>query len=104
MATEPGSRLFSFVQWAERGGYGPQGHGNTVPRFHVTWDTGPALVEPFLAKVLEGVDTGRVGLHFRHRALSLTTTADRSPAFPATFCNRRRRSGDNIRPRRHREL
>ncbi len=67
-------------------------------------DTGPALVEPFLAKVLEGVDTGRVGLHFRHRALSLTTTADRSPAFPATFCNRRRRSGDNIRPRRHREL
>ncbi|NWL09800.1 FAD-binding dehydrogenase [Paenarthrobacter nitroguajacolicus] len=72
-----GVGFFPLVQWAERGGYGPQGHGNTVPRFHVTWGTGPALVEPFLAKVLEGVDTGRVGLHFRHRALSLTTTAGR---------------------------
>jgi len=30
-----GVRLFPLVQWAERGGYGPDGHGNTVPRFHV---------------------------------------------------------------------
>lgn len=69
--------IFPLVQWAERGGYGPQGHGNTVPRFHVTWGTGPALVEPFLAKVQEGVQAGRVSLHFRHRATSLTTTAGR---------------------------
>jgi hypothetical protein len=69
--------IFPLVQWAERGGYGPQGHGNTVPRFHVAWGTGPALVEPFLAKVQEGVQAGRVSLHFRHRATSLTTTADR---------------------------
>lgn len=69
--------IFPLVQWAERGGYGPQGHGNTVPRFHVTWGTGPALVEPFLAKVQEGVRAGRVSLHFRHRATSLTTTAGR---------------------------
>ncbi|MGR0159937.1 FAD-binding dehydrogenase [Paenarthrobacter nitroguajacolicus] len=72
-----GVGIFPLVQWAERGGYGPRGHGNTVPRFHVTWGTGPALVEPFLAKVLEGVRAGRVSLHFRHRALSLTTTAGR---------------------------
>jgi len=69
--------IFPLVQWAERGGYGPQGHGNTVPRFHVTWGTGPALVEPFLAKVQEGVQAGRVSLHFRHRATSLTTAASR---------------------------
>ncbi|WP_416416037.1 FAD-binding dehydrogenase [Paenarthrobacter aromaticivorans] len=69
--------VFPLVQWAERGGYGPQGHGNTVPRFHVTWGTGPALLEPFLAKVQEGVQAGRVSLHFRHRATSLATTAGR---------------------------
>ncbi|SEJ06171.1 hypothetical protein SAMN04487917_103502 [Arthrobacter sp. yr096] len=70
-----GVGIFPLVQWAERGGYGPQGHGNTVPRFHVTWGTGPALVKPFLGKVREGVEAGRVSLHFRHRALSLITTA-----------------------------
>lgn len=72
-----GVGVFPLVQWAERGGYGPMGHGNSVPRFHVTWGTGPALVEPFLAKVREGVASGRVSLHFRHRAVSLTKTAGR---------------------------
>ncbi|MFE4195095.1 FAD-binding dehydrogenase [Paenarthrobacter sp. NPDC056912] len=72
-----GVGIFPLVQWAERGGYGPQGHGNTVPRFHVTWGTGPALVRPFLAKVQEGVESGRVTLHFRHRASGLTTLAGR---------------------------
>ncbi len=38
---EQGLRLFPLVQWAERGGYFPGGHGNSVPRFHVTWGTGP---------------------------------------------------------------
>ncbi|WP_458109345.1 FAD-binding dehydrogenase [Arthrobacter sp. R3-55] len=72
-----GVGIFPLVQWAERGGYGAQGHGNTVPRFHVTWGTGPALVQPFLAKVMEGVGAGRVSLHFRHRALTLAMTAGR---------------------------
>ncbi|UKA51916.1 FAD-binding dehydrogenase [Arthrobacter sp. FW305-123] len=72
-----GVGIFPLVQWAERGGYGPQGHGNTVPRFHLTWGTGPALVEPFLAKVREGLGAGRVSLHFRHRASSLTTSSGR---------------------------
>jgi len=70
-----GVGIFPLVQWAERGGYGPQGHGNSVPRFHVTWGTGPALVKPFMGKVLEGVKAGRVSLHFRHRALALAMTA-----------------------------
>jgi predicted oxidoreductase len=72
-----GVRLFPLVQWAERGGYGPDGHGNTVPRFHVVWGTGPALVAPFLAKLREGEAAGRVSFHFRHRATDLVTTAGR---------------------------
>ena len=42
-----GVRWFPLVGWAERGGYLADGHGNSVPRFHVTWGTGPALVAPF---------------------------------------------------------
>ncbi|AXJ11179.1 FAD-binding dehydrogenase [Arthrobacter sp. PM3] len=72
-----GVRLFPLVQWAERGGYGPDGHGNTVPRFHVAWGTGPALVAPFLAKLREGEAAGRVSFHFRHRATGLVATAGR---------------------------
>lgn len=72
-----GVGLFPLVQWAERGGYGPDGHGNTVPRFHVAWGTGPALVAPFLAKLRDGVAAGRVSFHFRHRATELIKTAGR---------------------------
>jgi uncharacterized protein len=35
-----GVRWFPLVQWAERGGYPAPGHGNSVPRFHLTWGTG----------------------------------------------------------------
>lgn len=44
-----GVRWFPLVQWAERGGYpvgGAGSHGNSVPRFHITWGTGPAICEP----------------------------------------------------------
>ena len=39
-----GHRIFPVVGWAERGGYDAMGHGNSVPRFHVTWGTGPGIV------------------------------------------------------------
>ena len=39
-----GVRWFPLVQWAERGGYATPGHGNSVPRFHITWGTGPGLL------------------------------------------------------------
>ncbi len=35
-------RFFPVVNWAERGNFGD---GNSVPRFHLTWGTGKALVE-----------------------------------------------------------
>ena len=42
------------VGWAERGGYLATGHGNSVPRFHVTWGTGPGVLEPFVAPRARG--------------------------------------------------
>ncbi len=69
-----GVRLFPVVQWAERGGHLAGGHGNSVPRFHVTWGTGPGLVEPFARRVRDAVDRGLVTLRFRHRVRDLTTT------------------------------
>ncbi|SDF94927.1 FAD-binding dehydrogenase [Pseudonocardia oroxyli] len=68
-----GVRWFPIVGWAERGGYLADGHGNSVPRFHVTWGTGPGLVAPFAARVRDAVRTGLVELRFRHRVDALTS-------------------------------
>ncbi|MFD9079107.1 FAD-binding dehydrogenase [Streptomyces erythrochromogenes] len=70
-----GVRFFPVVGWAERGGYDAGGHGNSVPRFHITWGTGPGLVEPFVRRVREGVARGLVRLAFRHRVTGLAATA-----------------------------
>lgn len=69
-----GVRWFPIVGWAERGGYLATGHGNSVPRFHVTWGTGPAIIAPFVARVREGVSAGKVTLRFRHRVNELTAS------------------------------
>src|SRR3954451_15622788 len=70
-----GIRFFPIVGWAERGGYLATGHGNSVPRFHVTWGTGPGLLAPFVRRVREAEAAGRVRLLFRHRVDELTSTA-----------------------------
>ncbi|MFD3540283.1 FAD-binding dehydrogenase [Streptomyces sp. NPDC058662] len=70
-----GVRFFPVVGWAERGGYDANGHGNSVPRFHITWGTGPGLVEPFERRVRAGVARGLVQLRFRHRVTGLARTA-----------------------------
>lgn len=62
-----GMRFFPVVGWAERGGYGAIGHGNSVPRFHITWGTGPGVVEPFERRVREAAQRGLITLKFRHR-------------------------------------
>jgi predicted oxidoreductase len=72
---EQGIRFFPIVGWAERGGYGASGQGNSVPRFHLTWGTGPGLVAPFERRVRGAVDKGLVQLKFRHRVDGLTLTA-----------------------------
>jgi uncharacterized protein len=70
-----GVRWFPIVGWAERGGYTATEHGNSVPRFHVTWGTGPGVIAPFVRRVREGAAKGRVSLRFRHRVSELTTSA-----------------------------
>jgi uncharacterized protein len=69
-----GVRVMPNVGWAERGGYGAIGHGNSVPRFHLTWGTGPGVVEPFARRVRAAAERGLVQLRFRRRvdALSLS--------------------------------
>jgi hypothetical protein len=62
-----GMRWFPVVGWAERGGYGAIGHGNSVPRFHVTWGTGPGVLEPFVRRVREAQAKGLLSFAFRHR-------------------------------------
>ena len=67
-----GHRIFPVVGWAERGGYGAMGPGNSVPRFHVTWGTGPGIVEPFVRRAREAEKSGLLTFKFRHRVDALT--------------------------------
>ncbi|MFW6640778.1 FAD-binding dehydrogenase [Nocardiopsis algeriensis] len=69
-----GLRLFPVVGWAERGGSLAGGHGNSVPRFHITWGTGPGVVEPFERRVRAAAERGLISLRFRHRVEELVVT------------------------------
>jgi len=72
-----GHRIFPVVGWAERGGYDAMGHGNSVPRFHVTWGTGPGVVEPFERRARAAQANGRLSFRFRHRVDALSMTGGR---------------------------
>jgi predicted oxidoreductase len=61
-----GHRIFPLVGWAERGDGSASGHGNSVPRFHLTWGTGPGVVAPFERRVRAHAANGRVSVVFRH--------------------------------------
>jgi predicted oxidoreductase len=69
-----GIRFFPVVGWAERGGYTATGHGNSVPRFHITWGTGPGVVAPFARRVAEATARGLVEVRHRHRVDGLVLT------------------------------
>lgn len=64
---DQGIGLMPQVGWAERGDGTADGHGNSVPRFHLTWGIGPAVVRPFVAKLRAAAASGRLELRFRHR-------------------------------------
>ena len=70
-----GLKIFPIVGWAERGGYLATEHGNSVPRFHITWGTGPGVLEPFVRRVRQAEAAGRLAFRFRHRVNELTVTA-----------------------------
>jgi pimeloyl-ACP methyl ester carboxylesterase len=108
------------VGWAERGGYDAMGHGNSVPRFHVTWGTGPGIVEPFERRAREAQASGRLTLpvppprrcadhHQRHRRRRQRRDprADQRRARQEQFAQGHRRfraarAGGDRRLRRHR--
>lgn len=60
-------RFFPVVGWAERGGYLADGHGNSVPRFHIVWGTGPGIVKPFETRVRAAMSKGNVEYKPRHQ-------------------------------------
>lgn len=62
-----GVRFFPVVGWAERGGYLAEGYGNSVPRFHIVWGTGPGIVAPFERRVREHMKNGLIEYRPRHR-------------------------------------
>ncbi|MBB3946071.1 hypothetical protein GGQ73_002017 [Rhizobium skierniewicense] len=69
-----GMRWFPVVGWAERGGSHAHGHGNSVPRFHVTWGTGPGVLEPFVTKAKALEADGKIVFRFRHQVDALENT------------------------------
>ncbi|MEO8910907.1 MAG: FAD-binding dehydrogenase [Gemmatimonadaceae bacterium] len=69
-----GMRWFPAVGWAERGGAGAGAPGNSVPRFHVTWGTGPGVLDPFVRRVRAHQQASRAQLRFRHRVRGLVVT------------------------------
>lgn len=74
---EKGLRFFPIVGWAERGAGTALGHGNSVPRFHITWGTGPGVIAPFVARVRAGEAAGLVTFRFRHRVDELVLDGGR---------------------------
>ncbi|EIA39759.1 putative FAD-binding dehydrogenase [Thermus parvatiensis] len=62
-----GVHFFPAVGWAERGGGLATGHGNSVPRFHIVWGTGPGILAPFLRKVEALKAEGTLRVLLRHR-------------------------------------
>ncbi|MFT4396754.1 FAD-binding dehydrogenase [Gordonia lacunae] len=69
-----GVRWAPIVGWAERGGYLAEGHGNSVPRFHVTWGTGPGVLAPFDRRARDAESRGQIRFGFRHRVDHLSVT------------------------------
>ncbi|MCW1930979.1 FAD-binding dehydrogenase [Pararhodobacter zhoushanensis] len=72
-----GLRWFPVVGWAERGGALAKGHGNSVPRFHITWGTGPGVLAPFVRMAREHEAAGTLVFAFRHRVTAITRRAGR---------------------------
>lgn len=66
-----GIKLTPLLGWAERGGSSASGHGNSVPRFHITWGTGPGLVEPFIQYIRQYEATGQLKFLPRHQVTDL---------------------------------
>jgi predicted oxidoreductase len=69
-----GITFLPTVGWAERGDLRANGHGNSVPRFHVAWGTGTGVIEPFVNSAKQAAAAGLVRFHHRHRVDELIIT------------------------------
>jgi hypothetical protein len=70
-----GHSVLPIVGWAERGDQTATGHGNSVPRFHISLGTGPGVVEPFERRVRAQAERGRIEFRFRHQVDELVVTS-----------------------------
>jgi hypothetical protein len=98
---ERGLKFFPVVGWAERGGGNATGHGNSVPRFHITWGTGPGVLEPFVLRVREAQKRGLAAFKFRHRVNEIiragdTVTGVRGDVLEASSAERGRKSSREV--------
>ncbi|PBB45031.1 FAD-binding dehydrogenase [Mesorhizobium sp. WSM3866] len=98
---ERGLKFFPVVGWAERGGGNASGHGNSVPRFHITWGTGPGVLEPFVLRVREAQKRGLVEFKFRYRVNGITRTGKtvtgvRGDVLEPSTVERGRKSSRNV--------
>src|SRR4051812_46267894 len=75
-----GLRVLPVPGWAERGAGLAGGHGNSVPRFHLTWGTGPELVRVFRQPLEEAEQQGLVEFAFRHQVAHLFVEDDAAAA------------------------
>ena len=104
-------RFFPVVNWAERGNFGD---GNSVPRFHLTWGTGKALVQAVWGAIESHPRrSARSSVRFGSRVSELivehdgavrggASTAPRSRRAERSATTRRARQGGRDRRRRHR--
>lgn len=71
-----GLNVLPTVGWAERGSGDASGHGNSVPRFHLTWGTGPEVVRVFREPIEAAEAEGKVEFRFRHQVDELILEND----------------------------
>ncbi|HSN54509.1 MAG TPA: FAD-binding dehydrogenase [Candidatus Sulfomarinibacteraceae bacterium] len=69
-----GVEFLPLVNWAERGLFRP---GNSVPRWHIAWGTGHAIVEAVVAALENHRHRDRLELRFDHRVERLLVEAGR---------------------------
>ncbi|HZU60676.1 MAG TPA: FAD-binding dehydrogenase [Solirubrobacteraceae bacterium] len=70
-----GVRFFPVVNWAERGVYGD---GNSVPRFHLTWGCGKALVDALWEAIQRHPRRSSLEVRFRTRVAELLSAEGRA--------------------------
>lgn len=99
---EKGIRIFPVIGWAERGGYLAEGHGNSVPRFHIVWGTGPGIVKPFIRELQQFIKEGLVTFLPRHQVDELISqegiiTGVKGSVLAPTSVNRGEKSNRTVK-------